>query len=195
MRQYKSVDILSSFRMSSPLHKRKGPYWGFSGDSSDRYAPEFYWLHTKEGKKQRRRSKRSTWSLDERFDHFLWCNQHDLPRQFFLGHSGNMAVQGLPIWETPHAECGPTIECALIISRFPLASSVFNCPSWLYDLFSLNRTAKHSFWFYMVFWWRIITVVVLHRHDQAVTMSGIIWLNLPKHSTLFCNTLLYFTRV
>jgi len=30
MKHYKSVEFLSSFRMSSPpLHKRKAPYWNF----------------------------------------------------------------------------------------------------------------------------------------------------------------------
>ena len=43
MKHYKSVEFLSIFRMSSPPHKRKTPYWKLSGDGSA-YQPWWFFV-------------------------------------------------------------------------------------------------------------------------------------------------------
>ena len=43
MKHYKSVEFLSIFKMSSPPHKRKTPYWKLSGDGSA-YQPWWFFV-------------------------------------------------------------------------------------------------------------------------------------------------------
>jgi len=41
MKHYKSVKFLSIFRVSSPPHNPKAPYWKLSGDGSDWVPSQF----------------------------------------------------------------------------------------------------------------------------------------------------------